>query len=49
MICAVLGLYTTSCRLNRCPEIGTNSIDLPQLNRFSLKTETEFNLGNFMF
>jgi hypothetical protein len=33
----------------RCPEIGTSSVDSAQLNRFYLKTETEFSLRSVVF
>jgi hypothetical protein len=46
MVCAVLGLYTPSWCLHRCPEIGTSSTDWAQLSRFYLKTETESSLRN---
>jgi hypothetical protein len=33
----------------KCPEIGISSIDLAQLSRFYLKTETESSLRNVVF
>jgi hypothetical protein len=46
MIYALLGfVYPILCWC-MCPEIQTKSIDLAQLSRFYLKTETESSLRN---
>jgi hypothetical protein len=49
MVCAVLGLYTSSWCWYRCLEIGTSSLDWAQLIRFYLKTEIESRLRNGVF
>jgi hypothetical protein len=49
MFFAVFDLWTPSWSSHRCPEIGTSSIDLAQLSRFYLKTETESRLRNVVF
>jgi hypothetical protein len=48
MVCAAFGfVYPILCWC-MCPEIRTKSIDLAQLSRFYLKTETESSVRNVL-